>query len=342
MEQKTYQECIELCGIKKPHLMLGNGFSISLFPDIFNYAQLKEAAKQKGLLPLFDLFKTNDYEFVMRKILEAKEVVSLIENEDSEIIQRLSTKYNELSETLIETIAKSHPETPSEISENQYSSCRNFLSNYDKVYTFNYDLILYWVYMHFKDNIFAGELKCDDGFRSATDDIDSIVWEIGAEHTQQLYYIHGALHIYSNSHTIEKCVWRNSQQKIIDQVRANLSNGKLPLFVAEGSKAHKKERIHSNGYLARSFASLKSIGNNLIIFGHSIRDEDDHVFDLIINRNKSLKNIFVGIYGDFDNDANKKILAKISNWENEERNKPEKKRKNIYYFQSADVNVWHA
>lgn len=340
MEQKTYQECIQLCGGKKPHLMLGNGFSISLFPDIFNYAQLKEAAKQKGLSPLFDLFKTNDYEFVMRKILEAKEVVSLIKTNEIEVSQTLSVKYKELSETLIETIAKSHPENPSKISEEQFQNCKNFLSGFDKVYTFNYDLILYWVYMHFKDDPLAQEFKCDDGFRSATDDIDSIVWEIGAEHTQQLYYIHGALHIVSNSHTIEKCVWRNKQQTIIDQVRNNLSNGKLPLFVAEGSKEHKKERIHSNGYLARSFASLKNIGNNLIIFGHSIRDEDDHVFDLIINRNKALKNIFVGIYGDFDSVANKKILAKISNWENEERNKAEKKRKNIYYFQSADVNVW--
>lgn len=114
----------------------------------------------------------------------------------------------------------------------------------------------------------------------------------------------------------------------------------MPLFVAEGSKAHKKERIHSNGYLSRSFASLKSIGNNLIIFGHSIRDEDDHVFDILLKRNTTLKVIFVGIYGDFNSDANKKILEKLTAWEAEEANKQEKKRKKIYYFQSADVNVW--
>ncbi|ELY1973244.1 hypothetical protein SL040_004731, partial [Aeromonas salmonicida] len=39
--------------------------------------------------------------------------------------------------------------------------------------------------------------------------------------------------------------------------------------------------MKKNGYLSRTFSSLKSITGSLFIFGHSIRDEDNHVFDFI-------------------------------------------------------------
>ena len=340
MEIKSFEECVNEVSTGKKHLMLGNGFSISLFPNIFNYSKLKDAAYKNGLRPLFEKFNTNDYEFVMRKILDVKLVLSFFENEDVSLKQELDQIYKNLSDTLIETLADSHPDNPSFITEEQYNSCYKFLNRFDggKIYTFNYDLLLYWVFMHFKDNQEIN-FPCDDGFRSSKEDIDSIVWEIGAEHNQSLYYIHGALHIASDHHTIEKYVWRN--KTIIEQVRENLDCNKLPLFVCEGRCNHKKERIHGNGYLARSFASLKSISGSLYIFGHSIRDEDDHVFDLILNRNTSLKNIYVGIYDDFNSDNNKKIIEKLERWENAQSNLPEKKQKKIVVYQSADVNVWN-
>lgn len=77
-----------------------------------------------------------------------------------------SNDIKELKQTLIHVISKAHPPKPSEITDRQYNSCHEFLMNFDggKIYTFNYDLILYWVYMHFMD-IPNQKLKCDDGFR---------------------------------------------------------------------------------------------------------------------------------------------------------------------------------
>jgi len=342
MEKLSFLDCIN-SSVGNRHLMLGNGFSISLFPNIFNYSKLKEAVNAKGLQQLFDSFNTNDYEFVLRKILDAQYVISSLKKDNVVTLDYLSQIYSELSATLIETLAGSHPENPSNITEEQYESCRQFLQLFKdgKIYSFNYDLLLYWVFMHFKDSLDSNKiLKCDDGFRSSTDGDDSIVWEIGAEHDQKIYYIHGALHIFSNNHIIEKCVWKNKNQPIIEQVRKNLDSGMLPIFVAEGSKDHKKERIHNNGYLARSFASLKNIGGSLYIFGHSIRDEDDHVFDLLLNRNTRLKHIYVGLFGDLDSNYNQAILAKLQSWEDQERSKNPKIQKKIFYYQSSEVNVW--
>ncbi|MDP3442761.1 MAG: DUF4917 family protein, partial [Ignavibacteria bacterium] len=81
MEKKSFIDCIN-SSVGNRHLMLGNGFSISLFPNIFNYSKLREAVNAKGLQKLFDSFNTNDYEFVLRKILDAQYVISSLKKDD--------------------------------------------------------------------------------------------------------------------------------------------------------------------------------------------------------------------------------------------------------------------
>lgn len=60
----------------KRHLLLGNGFSISLFPKCFTYASLFQEAKDQGLLakaaPLeaaFAALATTDFESVMEALI---------------------------------------------------------------------------------------------------------------------------------------------------------------------------------------------------------------------------------------------------------------------------------
>ncbi len=110
------------------------------------------------------------------------------------------------------------------------------------------------------------------------DDQSIVTWEIGRERGQTVYYIHGAMHIFSDGGTVEKYTWINSGRTISEQVRQSINNQKYPVFISEGTTEHKLSRIQDCSYLGRSFASLKSISGNLFVFGHSIRDEDDHVF----------------------------------------------------------------
>ena len=333
MELRTFEECISEAksSSSKCHLILGNGFSISLFPNIFNYEKLRDVVKSKGLEGFFDSFKTNDFEYVMRKILDAQEVIKVVDSTNEKLIKSLDYNYNQLANALIEAITDSHPNTPSEISDEQYDSCRKFLSNFDKKYTFNYDLILYWVHMHFLNK--ENSLDSNDGFGKEKPEDCNVYWEIGNEGIQNLYYLHGALHIFSDGANIEKHTWNNTGKSIINQVREMLNQKKLPIFVAEGSKEHKKERIYGNGYLARSFSSLKNIGGTLFIFGHSLRDEDDHVFNLVLKG--KLKNIYVSIFGDLKNDYNKKIISKIERWQSEYS------AKSFYIYDASSVKVWN-
>jgi hypothetical protein len=64
-------------GLAKRHLLLGNGFSISLRPDIFSYGSLFESAdfsSKPQIKDLFERLKTNDFEVVIKHIQDVATV----------------------------------------------------------------------------------------------------------------------------------------------------------------------------------------------------------------------------------------------------------------------------
>lgn len=334
---RTFQQCLQMANDSggNKHLMLGNGFSVSLFPRIFNYRILAERVTSEQIRQIFTSLGTNDFEYVMRKLTDALQIAGLYD-EAAAFGVRLSEDLEELKATLIDVIAQSHPANPQTITDDQYEHCHAFLSHFNdgKKYTFNYDLLLYWVFMHFLDHEdTARRLMCDDGFRHPEDNQSIVTWEIGREHEQNLYYIHGAIHVFSDGSGIEKYTWVNDGQgrTITEQVRQSINQQKYPVFISEGTTQHKLSRIRDNSYLGRAFSSLKAIQGNLFIFGHSIRNEDDHVFDYI-NMKSRVRNIFISVFGEVDN--NQAIFDKVAHWQ--ETNP----RKNYYFYAAESANVW--
>jgi len=58
-------------GASKRHLLLGNGFSIALKPDIFTYGSLYDNADFSAaphIPKIFDALKTRDFEVVIRSL----------------------------------------------------------------------------------------------------------------------------------------------------------------------------------------------------------------------------------------------------------------------------------
>jgi len=335
----TFNECLEIASKSKGnnHLLLGNGFSISLFPEIFNYKKLADEIKSEKIKNIFKSFDTNDFEYVLRKLTDALEVTKLYK-ESTKLTKEIEEDVENLKKILIDAISKCHPLNPKAISEEQYFSCRNFLNNFSgKIYTLNYDLILYWVLMHFLDDK-ENRLPCDDGFRTSEKNEDVISWEIGREHDQNINYLHGALHIFSKNDEITKYTWQNKDKTIIEQVRESLQNSNYPVFITEGNDRHKLARINANSYLGRSISSLKSIRGNLFIFGHSLRNEDDHIFSILNEvkgkKSNGVSNVFVSIYGDLNSKDNQKIINKIQKWEKDYD------RRKYYIYDASSAKVW--
>ncbi|MFA5183556.1 MAG: DUF4917 family protein, partial [Syntrophales bacterium] len=274
--------------------MLGNGFSIACRPDIFVYGKLFERADFSKLSQfarnVFDALETTDFEKVIKSLRSAEKILSVYRSDFKKTRKAMLRDAKGLREVLVKTIASSHPEHPGDITDGEYASCRCFLQNFNTIYTLNYDLLLYWTLMHTNE---SERPSFDDGFRKPDYDheADYVTWEPGQSHYQDVWYLHGALHIFDTGTEIQKYTWINTGVRLIEQTRDALNRDYFPLFVAEGTSDEKLERIRHSDYLAKGYRSFQNIGGALFIFGHSLASSDEHYLKLI--EKGKVKHLFV-------------------------------------------------
>lgn len=342
----TFQEALQIADPNK-HLLIGNGFSIDWKKDIFKYDALFDRADFSSLeidsKILFDTLETRDFEVAIDALRKASTLARLYSAENPSLSERLFEDARLLKNILAQTIAKNHPDQPSEILESEYQHCRQFLSNFKHIYTLNYDLLLYWVLMHVEA---GGSIKSDDGFRNSEDDSAGyVVWDNVKAYDQNIHYFHGALHLFDAGAEIKKFTWAKTGIKLIDQVREALDYGLFPLIVTEGSSQDKKTRIMHSGYLSRTIRSFIPISGSLFIHGHSLADNDDHIISMIPETN--INKLFISLMSEPDAPENEKKLLKIRSLI--ERRKKMLKKMNlrskkteleIHFYKASTANLW--
>jgi Domain of unknown function (DUF4917) len=201
----SYERVLELSRENLRSLLIGNGFSMALFPDIFPFDRLYEAARETispATCRLFDALNTRDFERIM-ELLEHAETVSTHYFEDIEAANQLNHDRTTLRELLIRAIAERHPESRNAVPESAYDSCGRFLSTYDNLFTLNYDLLLYWALMWSLERIPEDqkrEFPFKDGFWNRED--DRLYW--APLRSQAVFYLHGAVHIIRHGHRVHK------------------------------------------------------------------------------------------------------------------------------------------
>lgn len=326
----------------KRHLLLGNGFSIAWRPDIFQYGSLFERADFSKLstdhAALFSSLSTTDFEKVMQALKAAATLAEVYSTSDKALSVRMLQDAEHLKDILVNTIAQNHPELPSEVSEAEYSFGRRFLANFSQgnIYTLNYDLLLYWVLMH------SQTIKCDDGFRKAEDQDDFVEWN--SFNSQNVYYLHGALHLFDHGYTLEKYTWINTGVRLMDQIRSALDHDRFPLVVTEGESEQKLTRITHSGYLHKGLRSFESITGSLFVHGHSMSETDDHFFNLIPKT--KIKNLFVSLFDPAKLDKHQAKIEKLELLKQKRADifskttDKEKYKLNVYYYDAETARVW--
>ncbi len=321
----------------RPHLLLGNGFSRALRDDIFAYDALFDRADFAGLSTearqSFDVLGTRDFEAVMRTLRSAAALLSIYEPGNPARAQRLRTDADALRDLLVRTIASNHPDRPGEIAPEAYAACRRFLANFDHIYTLNYDLLLYWALMQ---NELEPDIAFDDGFRTPDEGPeDYVTWDVEKTDRQNVFYLHGALHIFDAGVEIQKYTWINTGVPLIDQIREALGRNFYPLFVAEGESNGKLARIRHSDFLARAYRSFAKIGGSLFIYGHSMAPNDEHIVRLI--GKGRLRQLFIGLYGDPESPDNRRIRTRGGALAaSRGRSRPLE----VVFFDAGSVRVW--
>lgn len=303
---KSFAEVLEDTAVGDRHILLGNGFSQAWNGDIFRYENLLEKAnfgtRNEAIKGIFAKLKTYDFEVVMKTML-ASIFVSQSFNEYPAFVEGIRRDSECLKNTLITTISKNHPNFPYEISNDEYSATRIFLENFKNIFTVNYDLLLYWA--RNVQNLAPKDFETDDGFRQ------NRTW-VGSDTRQDVFFLHGGLHIYDESGVIKKHAYTVHGETIIDQVRENLQANNFPIFVAEPDHIKKLDRIRHNPYLNFCYESLGKIGGSLIIFGHSMDETDTHIFNKVSCSN--IENVYVSIYGDPASKSNRRARANAESY----------------------------
>lgn len=349
----TFDEAIQRSADFPRHLLLGNGFSIACRSKIFSYGSLFDRAdfsSAERLQAVFAAVGTTDFEHVIKLLEDASRVVPVYATTKADFHTHMAADADALKDILIKTVADNHPEVPSDVSDHQFASCRKFLSHFlgdasrGKVYTLNYDLLLYWTLLHedmagYRDSL---ELATDDGFGRDKDTPNEYVDWMGESSArmsrQRVHYLHGALHLFDSGSQLRKYTWRNTSRRLLEQARDAMSDDQFPLFVAEGTSDQKLEKIKHSAYLYHSYKSfseqMRKRGHVLFVFGHSLSDHDQHIMSKISEG--MVSHLYVGIYGSLRSQDNMRIIASANRIAHERTNQPLE----VSFFDAESAHVW--
>lgn len=279
----TFQAAIKATEGEDRALMIGNGFSA----QYFNYATLLAESGLADGTPLRNLFEkldTNDFEVVVRALEDASIVEQAYDN--AAHATELSTDAQHVREALVNAINKTHPAHREDLTF-QYESSASFLKNFGKVFTLNYDLLLYWVNLEkclLKDGFGKGNQVAGGQFQSPFKE----------EAWCDIYNLHGGLHLFQND-TGEVMKALDTGEGVIATITQTIAGRKrLPIYVAEGSSSAKMRKINSIAYLRHCYEQLLSNPATIFVFGHSADDNDAHIYRAIFS--SPAKHIFFGVY----------------------------------------------
>jgi hypothetical protein len=279
----SFQEAIDATDSEDRALLIGNGFSIEYFnySDLLTKANLEDGSSIKNL---FTALGTKDFEAVVRSMEGAAIVERAYGHEEH--ADQLVNDAQRVREALVTAVNETHPEHREDL-ELRYDSALAFLSHFGNVFSLNYDLLLYWVKIDIPKMYdgFARGTKVDNGrFLGPFDD--------GAY--CHVFNLHGGLHLFQNEVGDVYKALSDGDGVIANITHEIAHNGRLPLYVAEGTAASKLRKINSVEYLRHCYRKLQETTATVFVFGHSADPNDSHIYHAIFG--SEAKHVYFGVF----------------------------------------------
>lgn len=329
----------------KRRLLLGNGFSMACFGD-FDYKTLYQKVKDEGIpakvQKVFEKYGETNFEAILKLLDDSSWMAvtyGLCQNQDE---SEMKQDYEALKLALTNAITAVHPEHRGLVEDEKYDACYAFISNFDDLYTVNYDLLLYWTSLHREPFKFTDLFSKDED----TEGNDCECMPHQASSGAGIYFLHGALHLYTDEKSVRKRVWKDTDIPLVTQIRAALEDKNYPLVVAEGDSKSKMMQIEGSSYLSNCQRKFQGIQGHLFTFGHSLSDQDQHIVDMI-SKNTSLRHLWIGIRGDFTKRSNKRFLELAKRMRQRRQDHIEGKKLRgkkggleVHFYDADSAKVW--
>lgn len=257
-------------------LLVGNGASMVVWPQ-FGYKTLFGVATSSEVAhaltdddkTLFAALHTENFEHVLASLKTAAVVNGALGIDRDALLAR----YDSTQRALFEAVHAVHVPW-SMVGTRTTPALFKALRKYKFVYSTNYDLLLYWASMErggtgFLDYFWAG------AERDTFDVSDTDIWTI-REGWTRILFIHGGIHLRRLRDGGTRKV-SASEGTILDQFQTGFDGIESPLLVSEGDSDDKLASIRSSDYLTFAHQMFGSHEGGLVVFGHSLSDQDNHL-----------------------------------------------------------------
>lgn len=127
------------------------------------------------------------------------------------------------------------------------------------------------------------QLDINDGFALSR---SSSLFEYKPDINKNLFFLHGAFHLYKDKKSIYKITKMNEKAlyEVIDEIIDNESKELLCIFTNE----NKIDEINKSPYLKNNLDNLLTLSGSIVIIGSSLDDNDKHIFDCIDKSNLNI------------------------------------------------------
>jgi Domain of unknown function (DUF4917) len=262
-------------------LLLGNGMSINVSPR-FAYESLYEEADFEGGLSerdraIFEMFDTTNFEVVLAKLGDAIVLAKVLGRKTKVYRQR----FRSIQAALGNAVRRVHLDWE-EIPGETLDELKADFGNYSKIFTTSYDLLTYWAIVQGDDY----ENFCDCFWSNGRNEFDPESCNVWPGYIP-VYYMHGALHLVVGESGATRKLTRDGSSeggaRLLDQFGQPVKDDPdaRPLLVSEGSSRGKLQAIEANDYLSHAYHALKEDESPLLVFGHALGAQDQHLLDAI-------------------------------------------------------------
>lgn len=255
-------------------LITGNGMSINIWPR-FGYSSLYDKA---GLSAddraVFTACGSTNFEEVLARLAETRQILRATHRR-TRWVKRL---YGDIRTGLFQAVRDSHVPR-AQLPDATLLAVAAHLDCYTKVFTLNYDMLMYWSHMYALGSGSAIDMA---DFMWGAAQFDPLDTELFAGRTG-VYYLHGGLHLWRDRSTGIVGKWTHDGQSILRRIEDEytVSSGRQPLFISEGTSQSKMRAIRGSDYLSFAHQELADDESNTVVFGTLLGEFDAHIADAL-------------------------------------------------------------
>jgi hypothetical protein len=314
---------------QKPHILFGNGFNLALqglshFNIKLDYNSIvSEVIKKTKTGSNLNKFLSQGALNADDKLSDIEKLLGILQYSvaclkyDRDIYATPISNYesllqsdiSELKKIVIEVLTDGsvHPQW-SEIfndKNNEYVlNCSQNLKNFQRIYTINYDLILYWLLAQtellktFKDGF-----SDRDVLKPKTSEeklIENLFGFSSNNNLESIIFLHGALHLLRQGRNAYKIVRGQADMSLakIKELLLKYLSEFDNMLVFDATSSGKLNEIYSNDYLVKAYDKLITIKGTIIIYGCKVfkdennEDNDQHLWYRLIN--SKVNQIYIG------------------------------------------------